>query len=291
MVSRAFAQVFAVLAAKVATFQRATDNQATERNELAGRLATFSDQQIRTWMRSLSGLLGLAEDLTELAFAWAFGTPDEAMTQTFATLTVPLFLAKQRKEPVAALADAYIGSRFRRLQQVALRQEHGALDEIPQFARCSPIRSQRGLCKRAEALHRPLELLRERLDKVLRQQTDVVVARAKRGHFDAQDVEPVVQVVTEFPEPDLLLEVAVRGRDHADVHLDVGRSADASKRLLFEESKQLGLKGRRHLADFVQKHRAVVGLLQQTALLLPRVGERPALVAEHFGLEQRLRQG
>jgi hypothetical protein len=113
-----FATVFAVLAAKVEAFRRAEDNREVEARELGERLSATSEQQTRAWMRSLSGLLGLPEDLTELAFVWAFGTPDETMTQTLATLTLPLFLAKERSE--LALADAYLASRFRRLQQLAL---------------------------------------------------------------------------------------------------------------------------------------------------------------------------
>lgn len=118
-----FTTAFAVLAAKVDAFLRAEANRAVEAQDLAGRLSAFSDQQRRSWLRSLSGLIGLPEDVTELAFAWAFGTPDETVppstpTQTLATLTLPLFAARQRQEP--ALHDAYLASRFRRLQQVAL---------------------------------------------------------------------------------------------------------------------------------------------------------------------------
>ena len=63
-------------------------------------------------------------------------------------------------------------------------------------------------------------------------------------------------------------------------------SADAAEGFLLEEAQELGLKRRRHLPDLVEKDRAVVGLFEQPALLLPRVGERAALVAEHLGLEQ-----
>ena len=68
-------------------------------------------------------------------------------------------------------------------------------------------------------------------------------------------------------------------------------AADAPEGLLLEEPQQLGLQRRRHLADLVEKHRAAVGLLEQAALLLPRVGERAALVAEQLALEQVSRAG
>jgi hypothetical protein len=115
-----FAAAFSVLAAKVEAFVRANDNRKAEANEISDRLLATSDRQTRSWMRSLSGLLGLAEDVTELAFGWAFGTPNETMTQTLATLTLPLFRARGKTPPEPALSDAYVASRFRRLQQLSL---------------------------------------------------------------------------------------------------------------------------------------------------------------------------
>jgi hypothetical protein len=113
-----FTGAFPALAAKVEAFQRAQANSQAEAREVGERLTASSELRLRAWLRGLSGLLGLSEDLSELAFAWAFGTPDEPMTQTLATLTLPLFRARERSEP--ALADAYLSSRFRRLQQLAL---------------------------------------------------------------------------------------------------------------------------------------------------------------------------
>jgi hypothetical protein len=113
-----FTTVFAALAAKVDAFRRAEENHEAEAGEVGERLLALSEQQGRAWLRSLSGMLGLSEDLAERAFVWAFGTPDESMTQTLATLTLPLFHSKARLAP--ALADAYLASRFRRLQQLAL---------------------------------------------------------------------------------------------------------------------------------------------------------------------------
>lgn len=113
-----FGASFTVLSTKATAFQRAQANLAPEAKDLGQRLSTLSEQQQRTWIRSLSGLIGLAEDVTELAFAWAFGTPDETSAQTLAALALPLFAAKGQSQP--ALSDAYLASRFRRLQQLAL---------------------------------------------------------------------------------------------------------------------------------------------------------------------------
>jgi hypothetical protein len=72
--------------------------------------------------------------------------------------------------------------------------------------------------------------------------------------------------------------------------VDIRRATDAFERLLLEESKQLGLERRNHLADLVEEHRSTVGRFEQPPLLDPRVGERAPLVPEELALEKRLGQ-
>ena len=67
-------------------------------------------------------------------------------------------------------------------------------------------------------------------------------------------------------------------------------AADAPECLLLEEAQQLGLQRQRHVADFVEEHRAAVGLFEQAPSALARVGERAAFVTEQLALEQRVGQ-
>src|ERR1039457_4788988 len=60
------------------------------------------------------------------------------------------------------------------------------------------------------------------------------------------------------------------------------------QRLLLEHAEQLGLGGRRHIGDLVQKEGARVRGLNPPHRLLIRAGERTALVPEQLSLEQRL---
>ena len=114
---------------------------------------------------------------------------------------------------------------------------------------------------------------------------------AQRRHLDPQHVQPIEQ----SPRGTARCARALRGsrlvaaitRTSTWMSPD---AADAPKRLLFEHAQQLRLQRRRHLADFVEEHGALVGLLEQAALLLARVGERAALVAEQLRFEQRLGQ-
>src|SRR6185437_13114294 len=62
------------------------------------------------------------------------------------------------------------------------------------------------------------------------------------------------------------------------------------ERVSFQDTQQLGLCADGHLADFIEKDRAVVGGLELANLLLRRAGERAFLVTEQLTLQQRLGQ-
>ena len=113
-------------------------------------------------------------------------------------------------------------------------------------------------------------------------------AQGRNGNW--QDVQTVIEIATEAPFGDLLFEIAVRRRDHADVDANVLSPADPLERFLLEKAQQLRLQRRYHLADLVEKDGAPIRRLQQSTFLQPRIGERAPLVAEEFALEQLFRQ-
>jgi hypothetical protein len=63
-------------------------------------------------------------------------------------------------------------------------------------------------------------------------------------------------------------------------------AADALDFALFQHAQQLGLHGQRHVADFVEKYCAVIGLLELSDVPACRPGERSLLVPEEFRLDQ-----
>jgi hypothetical protein len=123
-------------------------------------------------------------------------------------------------------------------------------------------------------------------EEVLEEQRDVVAAVAQRRQRDLEHVDPVEQVLAEPPGRDHGGEVAVRGRDDADVDLAGLGVADAGERALLEHAQHLDLERGRHVADLVEEERAVVGDLEQAGLVGDRAGERAAPVAEQLGVEQ-----
>ena len=88
------------------------------------------------------------------------------------------------------------------------------------------------------------------------------------------------------PLGDHALDVAMRGRDDADVGPFRAASADGHVFALLEEAQQLHLHRRRRFADLVEEQRPAVGDGDQARPVLVRAGEGALEVAEQFALEQ-----
>ena len=98
----------------------------------------------------------------------------------------------------------------------------------------------------------------------------------------------MVEVLAERAFAHALLEVLVRGRDHAHVGLDLLMAADAVEGAVGEHAQQARLQLGRHVADLVEEERAAFGLLEAAAALLLRAGEGAALVAEELDSSRSL---
>src|SRR5262249_59917347 len=118
------------------------------------------------------------------------------------------------------------------------------------------------------------------------EELNVRPALAERRHRDLDDTDAVEEVAPEPPEPDRLLEMAVRRRDEADVHLAPAVGADALHHAVLEHAQQLRLERERGLADLVEEQGAPVGQLELSFALGDRAGERAARVAEQLALQQ-----
>ena len=102
-------------------------------------------------------------------------------------------------------------------------------------------------------------------EEVRDQQRDVFAPAVERRHLDVHDVQAVVEVFAELAAHHELLQVAVRGRDHAHVDRDGVGGADGADLVLLQHAQQLHLQAHRHVADLVEQQRAAVGRLEQAA--------------------------
>jgi hypothetical protein len=71
-----------------------------------------------------------------------------------------------------------------------------------------------------------------------------------------------------------------------DVGIDRAVAAETCELPILQDVKDLGLQRRRHLADFVEHHRAVLRELELADARRAGAGERTALVSEQLALEQ-----
>ncbi len=109
---------------------------------------------------------------------------------------------------------------------------------------------------------------------------------AQRRHEDRHRAQPVVQVLAETPRGDGLLEVDVRGGDHADVGFLHLRRAHAHEFARLQHAQQAHLRRERQLGHLVQKNRPAVGLLEIALASFERTRERPLLVAEQLRIDR-----
>jgi hypothetical protein len=93
-------------------------------------------------------------------------------------------------------------------------------------------------------------------DEVLGQERDVGQALAQRRQLEREDVDAVHQVLAELAGRHQLGQIAVSGGDDPDVDLAIAIVAQAPVLAELQDSQELGLGGRRQLADLVEKQGA-----------------------------------
>src|SRR6516225_719699 len=169
-----------------------------------------------------------------------------------------------------------------------LRQNDAPLDDVLELPHVAGPR----VCEEPlEHLRREsldvLPVLRvELLQEVLRQYRNVLHPVAKRRKRDADDVQPVVEVLAEPALLDEPLQVLVRRRDDTDVDRPALGGAQGQELALLDDPQELRLHLRRHRRDLVEEHRPAVGDLDQSDLRGVGTGERAAEMPEQVVLEQ-----
>src|SRR5438093_5691822 len=113
---------------------------------------------------------------------------------------------------------------------------------------------------------------------------------AQRPDADDRLIKPVVQVCAKTPLCHGFFKVVMGHSDYPDIHWDDVSAATSLNGALLEEAQQLGLGARAEVADFVEKNRAVIGLLETSDT--PRVSAREGapLVSEEFAFQRGFRQ-
>ena len=132
--------------------------------------------------------------------------------------------------------------------------------------------------------------LAEALQKRPRQQRNILSPFAQRRQLDGNDAQSIVQVFAKFSRGDGLVQVLVRGRDHAHIHFGLFVRPDGTDFALLQDAEQLHLHREAHVSDLVEKKRAAIGGLEQALAILVRAGKCAFHVPEQFRFEKRFRK-
>src|SRR5581483_698564 len=118
------------------------------------------------------------------------------------------------------------------------------------------------------------------------QQKDILPPFPKRRHAQVEHVQTKVKVAAESSLRHCLFEVAICGREDADLNGNPLRTSYWPDFLLLDRAQQFGLQVDRHLANLVEKNRSTFGHRQQPFLLLVGAREGAFYMTEKLAFDE-----
>ena len=130
-------------------------------------------------------------------------------------------------------------------------------------------------------------LFQEKLDE----QGNVFQAFRERRNTNLDRTQTIEEILAETAGEDFGAKIAIGGGNEAHIDLlDFGR-ADPLNFAVLDDAQQLGLHGQGSLADFIQEHRAAIGVLEEARASIRGAGEGAADMAEQLTLQKGVDQG
>ena len=122
--------------------------------------------------------------------------------------------------------------------------------------------------------------------KMIGQGGNILSSGPERRDSQAQNIEPIIQVLTKRTAGDAIEQVEF-GRGHnTHIGLDDAVASDAFEDLLLDDPQQLGLLVQRNIVDIVQVNGPAVRELEPAGAILIRTREGSFLVSVQFALNQ-----
>ena len=121
-------------------------------------------------------------------------------------------------------------------------------------------------------------------EEVVDQDVQILAALAQGRQGDGEATETVVQVQAELASGNQLFQVAIGGRNQANVRLHGLAAADPLELLLLQQPQRFRLGQRRHVADLIEEQCPARTLLELADPPPVRTREGALLVAEQFAL-------
>src|SRR5215471_1542154 len=118
------------------------------------------------------------------------------------------------------------------------------------------------------------------------QEGHILPPLTQRRQCQGDYVEPIEEILANFPAADRLLEVEVAGRHNAHVRPPHARRPQWPVLLFLEKPEQLYLGEHRKTIDLVEEKCSPVSLFDQTDLRAGSTGKGPTLMAKQLVLDQ-----
>ena len=109
--------------------------------------------------------------------------------------------------------------------------------------------------------------------------------------MDAEDIQPVEQVLPELSGTSQRPQIAVGRSDDADLEAAVDSIAQTADLFFLEHSKELHLKSPRRVGDLVEEKGSVVRFLKQARFVRNRRRESASAVPKQFAFDQVFGKG
>jgi len=129
-------------------------------------------------------------------------------------------------------------------------------------------------------------LFRKLFEKARDEERNVPTTLAKRRDFQADDIQPVIEILAETSLPDKCIEVAIRRRYDPSGSGEGLRAPDPLVLPLLQDAEQLDLHFEAEIADLVEKNGPVFGKVNAPGFAVCRACKAPALVAEKFAFQE-----
>ncbi len=178
------------------------------------------------------------------------------------------------------------------MDDIALDEVVRALDQVMEFPDVSgkTVRLELAECIDGKRT-RSTVLGVQPVQKTPGQERDIPGSLPQRRHLDAEDVQPVKQILPELSGTSQRSQIAVGRGDDANLEVAVDGIAQTPDLFFLENSKELHLKSPRRVGDLVEEKGSVVRFLKQARFVRNRRCESASAVPKQFAFDQVLGKG
>ena len=178
---------------------------------------------------------------------------------------------------------------IRHVDRLALHHD-GVTNDVLQFPDITRpgMLGKPDLRDRRHVVHRFSILRGEAFEEVTLEQYQIVFPLRQSRYPDLYHREPIKKVFTEAFSGNQGPQILVGGGDDADIHFSAIQRPYALHFLVLKHAEEFSLNRKGHVTDLVQKQRAVMGVLEETRLIVCGPGKRSLHMAKHLALEKTL---